>query len=328
MDLYGSGASIAQANAQTQAAREINEATTDFNNSLAEELDQANLEADEDRQAKLTKNIASGGTAAAKLALKKEIRQGAKKGIKAGGKFIKTTAAERFAKEDELEELRPAASLEETQEIYGTGARPPSPELVRGGARETLQEGEQLTADVSGETGEVGAEATARTAEEAATEGIETTGKALAKKAAEDAIEKAGLKTAGKVATKAMTFGKAGVAGLGGALDVGADVGRLIEGKSGWDAFGSNSASRAGNIMNIVGSSLEVAGVVTGGVTPWSLALEGLGAVAGLAGGITEAVGEEEASDVSKEKTEQDITSQARGQAVADQVTQVVGRTQ
>ncbi len=178
MDLYGGSASIAQANAQTEAARQINENTRDFNNGLAEQLDQANMEEDQDRQAKLQKNILSGTTAGGKLLVKKEIRQGAKKGVMAGGKFVKTTAAERFAKEDELEELRPAASLEETREVYSTGARPPSPELVRGGARDTLQEGEQVTADVAGETGEVGADAAARTAEEAATEGIETSGKA------------------------------------------------------------------------------------------------------------------------------------------------------
>lgn len=323
MDLYGSGASIAQANAQTQQARELNQATQDFNNSLAEQLDQANMEEDQDRQAKLQKNILSGTTAGGKLVLKKEIRQGAKKGVMAGGKFVKTTAAERFAKEAELEDLAP--TLEEQRDLIQRGVRPPSPEL---GVSSTLEEGEQVTADIAGETGEVGAEAAARTAEEAATEGIETSGKVLAKKAAEDAIEKAGLKTASKIATKAMTAGKLGVAGLGGALDVAGDVGRLIEGKSGMEVFGSNSASRAGNIMNIVGSGLEVAGVATGGVTPWSLALEGAGAVIGLAGAVTEGFGEEEASEKAKTKAEKDITSQARGEVAAEQVTQVVGRTQ
>ncbi len=124
-----------------------------------------------------------------------------------------------------------------------------------------------------------------------------------------------------------MTVGKVGVAGLGGALDVASDVGRLIEGKSGWDAFGSNSASRAGNIMNIVGSGLEVAGVL-GAAFPPALILEGLGATIGLAGAITEGFGEEEASEKAKTKAEKDISSQARGQVATEQVTQVVGRTQ
>tara|TARA_S200002703_G_scaffold111380_1_gene97029 strand:- start:7399 stop:8310 length:912 start_codon:yes stop_codon:yes gene_type:complete len=303
MDLYGSSASIAQANAQTEAARQINEATKDFNDSLAEELDQANLEEDENRQQKLTKNIASAGTATYKLAAKKELRQPSKiiKGAKEGV-FRKVSKEERFARE------------------------PASPEL---GAASTLEEGEQITADVAGQTGEQTAEQTATAvAEREGTEGIETSAKALAKKAAEDSIEKAGLKTAGKLASKAMTAGRIGAAGLGGALDIGSDVGRLIEGKRGMDAFGSNSASRVGNILNIAGSGLEVLGVATGGVTPWSLAMEGLGASIGLIGAVTEGFGEEEASEKAKAKAEKDITSQARGDVAASQVTQVVGRTQ
>jgi len=80
MDLYGSGASIAQANSQTQAAREINQATQDFNNSLAEQLDEANLAQDEDRSSKLQKNILSGTASAGKLAVirkKGGVRRGA-----------------------------------------------------------------------------------------------------------------------------------------------------------------------------------------------------------------------------------------------------------
>ena len=326
MDLYGVGASIAQANAQTEAARQINEATRDFNNSLAEQLDEANLEEDENRQQKLTKNIASAGTATYKLAAKKEVRQPTKiiKGIREAGVFKKVSKEERFAKESELEDLAP--TLEETQEIYATGARPPSPEL---GVRSTLEEGEQVTADITGETGEQTAEQTASAvAKKEGTEGIETTAKTLAKKAAEDSIEEAGLKNAGKLAAKAMQAGRLGAAGLGGALDIGSDVGRLIEGKSGWDAFGSNSASRTGNILNIVGSGLEVAGVATGGVTPWSLAMEGLGASIGLIGAVTEGFGEEEASETAKAKADKDITSQKRGEIAAGEITQVVGRTQ
>ena len=101
-----------------------------------------------------------------------------------------------------------------------------------------------------------------------------------------------------------------------------------MEGKTGWDAFGSNSASRAGNIANLIGSSLEVAGVATGGVTPWSLALEGAGALIGLGGSIAEGIGEEKAGEVSKETAQEDIKSQARGDVAADVVTQAVGRTQ
>ena len=317
MDLYGSGAAIAQVNSQTAETRALNEATADFNNSLAEQLDQANLEQDEDRKSTLQKNITSGATAGGKLVLKKEIRKGAAKGVMAGGRFVKTTAAERFAKEDELASEIP--SFEETQEIYASGVRPPSPEL---GVQSTLREGEQVTAATADELG-----ASVDVAGRAATEGVETGTEALAKKAATKAVEEAGLEGVGRIVGKAATLGKVGVAGLGGALDIGADVSRVLEGKSGLEALGSNSASRVGNILNIAGSALEVAGVATGGITPGSLVAEGAGAVLGLAGAITEGVGEEEASDVKKETAEKDITSQARGDVVAEQVTQAVGRT-
>jgi len=318
MDLYGSGASLAQVNSQTAETRALNQATTDFNNSLAEQLDQANLEQDEDRKATLQKNITSGLTSGGKLVLKKEIRKGAARGVMAGGKFVKTTAAERFAKEDELASELP--SFEETQEIYAGGARPPSPEL---GVQSTLREGEQVTAETADELG-----ASVDVAGRTATEGIETGTEAVAKKAAAEAVEEAGVKDLAKLAGRAATFGKAGIAGLGGALDIGSDISRALEGKSGMDVLGSNSASRVGNILNIAGSALEVAGVATGGITPWSLVAEGAGAVLGLAGAITEGVGEEEASADKKETAEKDITSQARGEAVADQVTQAVGRTE
>ena len=123
-------------------------------------------------------------------------------------------------------------------------------------------------------------------------------------------------------------MGKVGVAGLGGGIDAFQDLGRLMEGKTGMDAFGSNNYSRVGNIGNLIGSSLEVAGVATGGITPWSLALEGTGALISLGSSITEGIGEEKAADVSKETAEDDITSQARGETTADVVTQAVGRTQ
>tara|TARA_R100001509_G_scaffold112481_2_gene67896 strand:+ start:3529 stop:4506 length:978 start_codon:yes stop_codon:yes gene_type:complete len=324
MDLYGSGASIAQINSQTAETRALNEATADFNNSLAEQLDQANLEQDEDRKATLSKNITSGLTSGGKLVLKKDIRKGIGKGVMAGGRFVKTTAAERFAKEtdESLGDLRPVASLEETQDIYSRGARPPSPELTRGGVRSTLREGEQATAETADELG-----ASVDVAGRAGTEGIETGTEAVAKKAAAKAVEEAGVEDLAKLAGRAATLGKAGVAGLGGALDVGADISRALEGKSGMDVLGSNSASRVGNLLNIAGSSLEVFGVATGGITPVSLAAEGLGAVLGLAGAITEGVGEEEASADKKETAEEDITSQARGDVVSSQVTQAVGRT-
>ena len=319
MDLYGSSASIEQVNSQTEATRQLNEENAEFNRGLAQQLDEANMEEDQDRQQKFQKNILSGVTATGKLALKKEIRQRATRGIISGGKFVKTSMTEKLAKEDVV------PTQEEIEDVYRTGARPVSPEL---GARSTLREGEQLTADVSGETGErVTATAAARTTEEAASEGIETTAKTLAKKATADALEESGVKTLGKVAGTFAKAGRVGAAGLGGALDIGGDISRFTEGKRGIEVFGSNAASQTGNIMNIIGSGLEVAGVL-GAAFPPALILEGLGAAISVAGAVTEGVGDEEASEKAKTQAEKDITSQARSQTVADTVATVVGRTQ
>ena len=290
MDLYGSGASIAQANAQTQQAREINQATQDFNNSLAEQLDQSNLEQDQDKTAKAQKNILSGATSGGKLAV-----IGKKGGIRratgiGGFTELPLTREETLAREVGAERAPltnpPLAGEAVAQrpvgasEAYTTEARL----------------GEQEAARASDVAGSVGVRSTAEVVEE--------------------------------VAGKAAKVGKFGVAGLGGGIDAFQDIGRLMEGKTGLDAFGSNSASRAGNIANLIGSSLEVAGVATGGVTPWSLALEGAGALIGLGGSIAEGIGEEKAGDVKKEEAAEDIKSQARGDVAADVVTQAVGRTQ
>ena len=83
-------------------------------------------------------------------------------------------------------------SFEEMQDIYSSGARPPSPEL---GVQSTLREGEQVTAEATDELG-----ASVDVAGRAGTEGLETGTEALAKKAASEAVEEAGVKTLGKIA--------------------------------------------------------------------------------------------------------------------------------
>lgn len=342
MDLYGSGASIAQANSQTQAARELNQATQDFNNTLAEQLDQSNLEQDEDRTGKLQKNILSGATSGGKLIAE---RKAVKEGAKLGFKELKTSLAERMARDAGEERaprgIRTAGELREaagqltgradelgaerfaagtdidaiTQEAgvirSGEGAIVGVPtqqtlEEAHSGAPTELYTAEQQGAeDVAG-----GVEESVETAEAAKT-GLKET--------AEDV---------GKFLGKAKTLGKLGIAGLGGGIDAFQDVGRYLSGERGLDTFGSNSASRIGNIGNILGSSLEVAGVATGGITPWAIALETAGAGISLVSSIAEGAGELEAGEKSKEEAQKDITSQARGEAATDVVTQAVGRTQ
>ena len=108
-------------------------------------------------------------------------------------------------------------------------------------------------------------------------------------------------------------------AGVGGGLDIVKDIER--------GNFGSNTAQRVGNIGNIVGSALEVAGVVTAW-TPFGLGLEGLGAAISLGSAALETGGDIAEGKEEAKTAESDITSQARGETTADVVTQAVGRTQ
>ena len=290
MDLYGGSASISQGNSLTQLAQQINQANVDFNNTLAQQLDDANRYQDQDRTAKLQKNLLSGGTSGGKLAI-----------IGKRGGIIRPTGVGGF-KELPL-------SREEVLAREAGAERVPltNPPL----AGEAVAQRPVGTSEVYTAEGRLAEEEAARAGDVAGSAGLKTT-----------------AKIAGEVAGKAAMVGKIGVAGLGGGIDAFQDIGRFMQGQTGLNAFGSNSASRIGNIANIIGSGLEVAGVATGGVTPWSLLLEGTGALIGLGGAIVEGVGEEESGDVAKEKEQKDISSQVRGEVTTEQLTQAVSRTQ
>ena len=290
MDLYGGTASISQGNALSQLAQQINQANVDFNNTLAEQLDDANRYQDQDRTAKLQKNLLSGGTSGGKLAI-----------IGKRGGIIRPTGVGGFK---ELPLSREEVLAREAGAERVPLTNPPQ-------AGEAVAQRAERTPEVYTAEGRLAEEEAARASDVAGSAGLKTT-----------------AKLAGEVAGKAATIGKLGVAGLGGGIDAFQDIGRLMQGQTGLDAFGSNSASRIGNIANIIGSGLEVAGVATGGITPFSLLLEGTGALIGLGGAIVEGVGEEESGDVAKEKEQKDISSQVRGEATTEQLTQAVSRTQ
>jgi hypothetical protein len=290
MQLYGGTASISQANALSQQAQEINQANVNFNNTLAEQLDDANREQDQDRTAKLQKNLLSGGTSGGKLAV-----------IGKKGGIIRPTGLGGF-KDMPL-------SREEVLAKEAGAERAPLTNPPQAGEA-VAQRPVGTTETYTGE-GRLAEEEAARAGDVAGSAGVKTT-----------------AEIASEVAGKAATVGKIGIAGLGGGIDAFQDIGRFMQGQTGLDAFGSNSLSRTGNIANIIGSSLEVAGVATGGITPFSLLLEGTGALIGLGGSIVEGVGEEESGDVSKEKEQQDISSQVRGEVTTEQLTQAVSRTQ
>ena len=284
MELYAGSA--AQTNSQTEFTRQMNQNTIDFNNSIAEKLDEANLELDEDAQGKLQKNILSGVTSGGKLVTQAGAVEGLKKGATKLGITFKKPPTTGFSTGDVI--------------------------IGEGGEERVIGEGGL------GESVEAAAPAAEREGAEVGERVIQTSATKAAEKSAAKLALKEGLTTVGKTA----------IAGLGGGLDIASDINNIAQGKIGWDTFGSNSASRFGNIANIVGSGLEVAGVLSGGVTPWGLGLEELGAGISLVGSGFEAAGDVAASDKEKEKTDTDIQSQQRGLSVAEQVSQTVGRTE
>lgn len=349
MDLYGSGASIAQFNAQTAEARSLNQATNDFNNTLAAQLDEAKIEIDEDKSGKVQKDILSLTTAGGKVVSKAEIGKNAKKAL-GGIKEVKTSLAERMAREVGEEraptgistagELREAASRltgradEIGAEAFARGAdveaitqeagvlrtaggatsvgvpTQETLEAAHGGEPQELYTAEQ-TVDESTEAAE-----TAR-----ATGDIETT--------AAKATEKTGAEIGADVAKGVIkTGGKAVLAGAGGAIDIYQDVDRIAKGGLNKDAFGSNNWERVGNVLNVVGSGLEVAGVLTAWTGIGGLSLEAAGAGLGLLGAGLETYGDLEVEDTKEETVTKDITSQRRGEVAAAQVETATGRTE
>lgn len=306
MDLYGSGASIGQANAQTQMARELNLATNDFNNTLAEQLDQAKTAENEEQTSITTKNMASVVTSGGKLLGSAEARDDV---VKAAGKVKGAPAAmvskvsknpfklgvessEDVVRVESSADLTEGAARRGAAVLSGEGIETRGPAIYSRSRQALTEAGETLARGELPRIGNIG-------------EGVSSIAKGIGFKTAEE------LGAAG--------FVKTGLAGIGGALDVVKDIER--------GNFGSNAAQKVGNIGNIIGSGLEVAGILTAW-TPFGLGLEGLGAAISLGSAALETGGDIAEGKQEAETTESDITSQARGQVVTQQVEQAVSRTQ
>ena len=317
MDLYGSGASIAQANALSQQVQQINEAASDFNNTLAEQLDQARTTGEQEQIALAEKNAMSMATAGGKLlasgAARSDIIEAGKSLVK-GFKTIPVSFKEKMAREAVTGAGDAASDLADgIRKVYAGGARPPSPSgLSREGAFV------QTSADV----GEREAAEGSRYVGQGFRYGVES---AADIRPVESVVSKLGVKSLEDLGKTGLA--KGAVAGLGGVLDVGKDIERTVKGGFNLDTFGSNNYQRVGNLANIIGSGLEVAGVVTSW-TPLGLGLEGLGAAIALAGSATEAVGDVKEGGEQETQTEKDIKGQVRGEVQTQQITQAIGRTQ
>ena len=312
MDLYSSGASIQQANQYSEAAREANEAAKDFNNSLAAQLDEANTQLDEDAGENQALSLYKGGTSGAKLLA---IAGGTKKAkdaaaaVKGAAKSVASSDAFKFtklAREAEVGESGGAGLLVAGQEIRDAAE---SEQLGSRVAPAAIQTSE----GVLGGSVEVAGEADAvRTGQFADLGGP---GAKIAKGATEEALD-AGLESAAKIGVGAAF--KAGVAGVGGGLDIYKDV------KSGFKF--DNGLQAVGNIGNIFGSALEIGGALTAW-TGFGLGVEAAGAAISVGSTALETAGDLEAADNKKASVEDDITSQQRQGVAAAATTTVAGRS-
>ena len=146
-------------------------------------------------------------------------------------------------------------------------------------------------------------------------------GTVAAGKVATKVAVKEGEEVAAKVGGTAVAKGL--VAGLGGGLDIYKDVNRGLQGEA---VFGDNTLQKIGNIGSIVGSAMEIGGILTAW-TGFGVGLEIAGAGISLASAGVEAAGDVKAAGDKESSVTDDITSEQRGQSAATRQTQVVARS-
>ena len=146
-------------------------------------------------------------------------------------------------------------------------------------------------------------------------------GTVAAGKVATKVAVKEGEEVAAKVGGTAVAKGL--VAGLGGGLDIYKDINRGLQGEA---VFGDNTLQKIGNIGSIVGSAMEIGGILTAW-TGFGVGLEIAGAGISLASAGVEAAGDVKAAGDKESSVTDDITSEQRGQSAATRQTQVVARS-
>ncbi len=141
-------------------------------------------------------------------------------------------------------------------------------------------------------------------------EGLQTSATTAAKTAAEQE-GKALLKRTGT---------KLGLAGVGGGLEIYKDIQR--------GSVGNNWKQQIGNVGNIIGSGMEIAGVFGAEIPPLGLGLEALGAGVSLVSTAFETAGDIEEGSRSKAEETDQLNMEAKGIGGAQKITTAVGRTQ
>ena len=334
MDLYGSGQSISQGNSLSSEVRQANNTVSQINNSLAEELDNTKAETQGNVYEQQAINMYKGATSGTSLINKIGIVDAAKKGLTKGGRFLPTSMAERLAGPGEFQEGDELLST--------TGRDIQTADDVKDAAKGLAATEDDL--DIARFAEGAGAESTLNTAT-AAEEGLLGVGvpseititKSIADQSTEvSTAEKAGetgeiVKDGAKIATGAEAIaekgagvglkavGKAGIAGIGGALDIYKDISR--------GSIGDNWEQQVGNVGNIIGSGLEIAGALTAW-TGLGVGAEALGAAISLGSTGLEAYGDDLAGQEQDKQDTTDVESQKQNAYSAQQVEGSVGRTQ
>jgi hypothetical protein len=345
MDLYGSGASIGQANSLSAQVRNANLGVESINSDLAEKLDNVKDENDQTQLEQQAINMYQGGQALTSFVSNPDVQKAVgnlgKRGYQAAGKFLPVSGPERFAKGgiEDLEDTRDIRSAGDVRRAaVALGADQDELDVSRfargAGAETTLDAAnlpfnergatagvpteesvaqsiadesvEATTADVADETGATGAEAE-RAAAEAAGEDV---GKGISTSAD---IVKTGAKEA------LGTFARGAAAGLGSGLDIYKDVKR--------GNLGSNWEQQVGNVGNIVGGGLEVLGLATGWAGPLGIGLEALGAGLSLGSTALETYGDVRAGEETEKTQEQDVEQQKQSAVSAQSVEMATART-
>lgn len=366
MDLYSQGASISQANSLTEVAREANRAAKDFNNTLAAQLDEANdaldSEAAENQAINMYQGLTSGGKLVGLAAGSKTANKAAtaaKGALKSATTLVPSAVT--GAGEEGLENITDASSfrratagvdLAETDEVVGgagrfrvgaealegelggalpVGVAVPTVEQVAIQDVGRLQRTPTAVLDTSLEgaadtsrgiqtsQGVVGAATEIETSGDAVRSGqfadLAGPGQAAIKGETEAALDTA-IEGGAKIGVGALA--KTAVAGVGGGLDIYKDI------QSGWKF--DNWKQEAGNIGNIVGSGLEIAGALTAW-TGFGVGAEALGAAISVGSTALETAGDIQATGAKRDTQTTDIMSQQRQGAAAAQQETVVGRS-
>lgn len=342
MDLYGTGASVGQANQLSAEVRNANLGVETVNSDLAEKLDNAKAELGQEQLEQQAINMYNGGQSISSFVGNKQVQAAVGKlksrGVKAAGKFLPVSGAERFSKGglESARDIRGAGDVSRAAQALGAGEDElDAGRFAAGAGAETTLDAANLPFGETGSTIGVPTEGTVAqsiadesaevTADVADETGATTSGERALASGGEAAAEDVGkvtssadiVKTGAKEALG--TFAKGAAAGIGGGLDIYKDVKR--------GSLGNNWEQQVGNVGNIIGSGLEVLGLATAWTGPLGIGIEAIGAGLSLGSTALETYGDVRESADETSKTTEDVESEKQSAVSSQRIQTAVGRS-